>query len=172
MLCGGVGLEAKKPQLCPDLPICSGSILSGPTWTPGLDLGHVTPLLSPGVSVSLYVRHLSPFLEFLSPAPIGILTYDPGGTPRLARPWVSCCNGNSRWDVEGVEQLWGQLCPFLSLSCRKVPRLQDFRCVAVLGRGHFGKVALLVGREVCRLGLTPDIRLGAPDVLWPAGPPG
>lgn len=79
---------------------------------------------------------------------------------------------NSRWDVEGVEQLWGQLCSFLSLSCRKVPRLQDFRCVAVLGRGHFGKVALLVGRGVCRLGPAPDIRLGAPDALWPAGPLG
>lgn len=51
--------------------------------------------------------------------------------------------------MEGSEWLLGWslspcpsefLCP-LSLSRRKTPRLQDFRCLAVLGRGHFGKVA-------------------------------
>lgn len=37
--------------------------------------------------------------------------------------------------------------PSLSLSHRKTPRLQDFRCLAVLGRGHFGKVAARGGHS-------------------------
>ncbi|XP_033282935.2 serine/threonine-protein kinase N3 isoform X6 [Orcinus orca] len=70
----------------------------------------------------------------------------PGGPPTLPRPVISCprrppCEKRSNPHPSHRASTCPRSRP--PRRCRKPPRLQDFRCLAVLGRGHFGKVLLV-----------------------------
>ncbi|XP_033714661.1 serine/threonine-protein kinase N3 isoform X5 [Tursiops truncatus] len=70
----------------------------------------------------------------------------PGGPPTLPRPVISRprrppCEKRSNPHPSHRASTCPRSRP--PRRCRKPPRLQDFRCLAVLGRGHFGKVLLV-----------------------------
>ncbi|XP_045144493.1 serine/threonine-protein kinase N3 [Echinops telfairi] len=113
------------------LPPCSSpSTISPPrgcAQTPTTPRGATSPM-----SPSIFPPRKAPLGEEAPPKPPRIYL------PREPTPEETPCT--KRPHMESRTGLGSSL---PASTARKPPRLQDFRCLAVLGRGHFGKVLLV-----------------------------
>uniref|UniRef100_A0A7N4NW12 Serine/threonine-protein kinase N3 n=1 Tax=Sarcophilus harrisii TaxID=9305 RepID=A0A7N4NW12_SARHA len=121
------------------LPPCSSlSTLSPPGGRPSPNPPHDSPGSSSPSSFPL----TKPLVEEVPPQKTGMGEQLPPKPPRLHLPLDSASVGSpctKRPHMEYRNSLRQGSC---TTPSRKPPRFQDFCCVAVLGRGHFGKVLL------------------------------
>ncbi|XP_074141000.1 serine/threonine-protein kinase N3 isoform X2 [Sminthopsis crassicaudata] len=121
------------------IPPCSSlSTLSPPGGRPSPNPPHDSPGSSSPSSFPL----TKPLVEEVLPRKTGMGEQLPPKPPRLHLPLDSASVGSpctKRPHMEYQNSLRQGSC---TTPSRKPPKFQDFCCVAVLGRGHFGKVLL------------------------------